>query len=271
MGTLPVKSDDSTELTPVAEDELGQGEWMEKGAKLRPHVLSELMARYKKLRQAQVPIMRACELVGHAMGLKTDTVYRATVRMRPTTDLATAILASNAAKLAHRVVRKANVDQAIDVLSRTNIGVLAPVKQGGDGNGGQAFVIGVQVDSLGAVRVGVSHGDSTNLPTYTDPAPLPAPEPDTMGGDESYMDHETEPPPVPVRSQPPRTVRVAPPAPPKPLPPATGVLGRSQTTRRAIQKAEEKAEKQLQKRNRQEEKIAAKDAMAEIRRRLGQS
>lgn len=72
-------------------------------------------------------------------------------RFQPSVDGAEAFMKANALKLAMRVVRKANADQAIDILSRTNMGVLAPKQEGGGGQGG--FFLSVQAENLGAVRV----------------------------------------------------------------------------------------------------------------------
>lgn len=74
-------------------------------------------------------------------------VYRLTA---DTTGVATAFIKSNALKLTMRVVREASVQQAMDILERPNIGVLAPKKQAAEGARG--FFLTVQADSCGAVK-----------------------------------------------------------------------------------------------------------------------
>lgn len=141
--------------------------------KLRPHVLTELMARFKRLRREGWGILEACADVGEKMGIPSDTVYRAQMRLAPSTDLAADIIKANAAKLAYRAVRKANVDQSIEMLSRTNIGVLAPAKEGGAG--GNQFIIGVSVSALGAVQVGVKTGEKGVIDYAPNAQELPTP------------------------------------------------------------------------------------------------
>lgn len=125
-----------------------------KSPRIRERELAEIMARYKRLRRLGWQIMDACHHIGDKMGIPGDTVYRITRRLAPTTDLAADILKANAAKMAVKVVKKGNVDQMLDVLTRSNIGVLAPEKHV-SGPSGPQFFIGVSADSLGAVKVGV--------------------------------------------------------------------------------------------------------------------
>lgn len=123
--------------------------------RLRESDIQDLMALFKKYRKT-LSITDACERVAHDMNLDPKTVYSIQRRFRPTTDIATDYIKGNALKLAMRVVKKANVDQAIGILSRPNIGVLEQASSGGDS--GKGFVIGVAVDSLGGVKVGVGIG-----------------------------------------------------------------------------------------------------------------
>lgn len=79
-------------------------------------------------------------------------------RNTPTVNLAQSYLKAKAMRLAYRIVKKATVAEAMDVLSRPNIGVLAPAKQATGGNGG--FFLSVQAESLGGVKVGMAVLDS---------------------------------------------------------------------------------------------------------------
>jgi hypothetical protein len=124
--------------------------------KLREADIVEAVTLFKKYR-ARYGVMESTRKVEADMGLPAHTVYELIRRLRSTTDVATQYIQSNALKLAMRVVRKANVDQAIGVLSRPNIGVLDPAGEGG-GGGGRQFMVGVAMDSLGSVKVGVQIG-----------------------------------------------------------------------------------------------------------------
>jgi hypothetical protein len=83
---------------------------------------------------------------------------------RPTVKAATWHFKAHAYEMAKRVVSEGKPAELIDVLSRPNIGVLAPVvKQSGDG--GTGLFVSVSIGSLGAAQagavidVGVTHGD----------------------------------------------------------------------------------------------------------------
>src|SRR5262245_59220066 len=119
--------------------------------KLREHEIAELMKRYKVYRRHH-NIVDSCKLVSKELDIPWETVYGVQRRLRPTVGLAEDYLRANAFKLATRVVRKANVDQAMNILSRPNVGVLHPAAGAGEG-GGSRFMIGVSIDSLGAVKV----------------------------------------------------------------------------------------------------------------------
>ena len=183
---------------------------------LNPHETQEAMKRLKALWKQNVPMMESCERVGRVMGWPATTIWALQKRLQPTTDLATDILKAGSANLAKKIVRKATVDQAIEVLSRTNIGVLSPAKE--QGNQGQQFVIGVNVDSLGAVSVGVKIGG------VSEESRMPAVSVDDMGGESVTGYPESTPEPE---------ILDVPPAKPA-LPPATQVIARSVTTRQAL-------------------------------------
>lgn len=156
----------------------------------------------------------------------------------PTAGLAKHYLRSNALRLAKRVVEEANVEEAVDILSRPNIGVLdAPVK--GAGQSTTSILTSIHPTHLGGVQVAVVTGavgqplglpaasseetdgwvqtedrDSTVIDIQTrPPLPHPAPEvrpalPPSHGS--SGGPSRPRPTPPPVR----RRLRVAPPPPP---------------------------------------------------------
>lgn len=129
----------------------------------RPHEMQAVIQRYRELHNQGIGIMEACEDISLKIGMPISTIHQMVNRLLPTTDLAEAYLKSQALRLAARVVRKANAQEAIDVLSRKNMGVLAPKTEESGGIGG--FFLSVQAESCGAVRVGVS--------TMTAPTPQP--------------------------------------------------------------------------------------------------
>lgn len=90
-----------------------------------------------------------------------NSIASAIARYQPTTELATVILKKGAMRLASRVVRRANVTEAIDVLSRPNIGVLDPIKKT---EGGGGFIISVTAESCGTVKVGAAFNPLTDHP-----------------------------------------------------------------------------------------------------------
>lgn len=76
----------------------------------------------------------------------------------PTVGLAKAYLRSNALRLAKRVVEEANVDEALSVLTRGNIGVLDPLVKGGQAGGPTAILTSINTSHLGGVQVAVMTG-----------------------------------------------------------------------------------------------------------------
>ena len=91
------------------------------------------------------------EDIAAAVGWTPEEVRDCRARFYPTKGLAERYLRANALKMAMRVVQEANVEETIDVLSRPNIGVLAPaVKPGATQNFG--IFTNIQLDSLGAVQ-----------------------------------------------------------------------------------------------------------------------
>lgn len=222
------------------------------GSRLRPHVLAELMARYKAERKKGKAIMESCEIVGQAMNIPATTVYTAQNRLQPSTDIAADVLRAGAFKLAQRVLRKGNVDQAIDVLSRPNIGVLAPAKE--SGSSGPAFRIGVQVDALGAISVGVAMGaDPQNHADELTDKPM-------SGALEPSVTSYTDPEPVGRPAQlPPKQAEILP-----DIPPATGFMGRKLATRLAQRDTAIRAVKSAKEHQRYVSKKSLKKVRAEL-------
>lgn len=243
--------------------------------RLRETEIAELIERMKVYRKRGVPLMEATRRVSADMGIPQTAVYSWVRRLRPTTEVATEYIRSQSLKLAMRMVRKANVDQSMQILSRPNIGVLDPQGDGG-GGGGRQFIIGVAMDSLGSVKVGVQIGgnqpgaDSSRrlgAASEEDAGPIldvepgveavgegePAEEADGTGGEFE----EPEPISVPRR----RWYRPDPKPQQESVAPApvqeTRIFGQSLDTRLAIAKAERR---EAAKRKRQEREAVAKRA-----------
>lgn len=132
------------------------------GVSTRPHrprkfkitEISDIISTFKRLTTVQnVPIGEACARIAGDYGRTKDVIYALVRRFVPSVDAADAFLKANALRLAMRVVRKADVDQAIDVLSRSNIGVLAPKQEAGGNAGG--FFLSVTAETCGAVSMKV--------------------------------------------------------------------------------------------------------------------
>jgi hypothetical protein len=71
----------------------------------------------------------------------------------PTAGLAKYYLKSQALKLAQRIVAEANVEEAVDILSRPNIGVLAPAVKNAPGPMKAQFLTSINPGDLGGVKV----------------------------------------------------------------------------------------------------------------------
>lgn len=124
--------------------------------KFRVDEIGDILSRFKALTTVQNRgVMESCELIAKDYGRSTDVIYALIKRFRPTVDGAEMYMRSQALRLAMRTVRKANVSEAIDILQRSNIGVLAPKQESSGGTGG--FFLSVQADTCGAVKIGVSN------------------------------------------------------------------------------------------------------------------
>lgn len=86
--------------------------------------------------------------VAFKFGRDHSTISRIKKRFHPTAKLATRLIKASAMELAQRVIDKADVNQALDILSRPNIDVLKPQSKGD--SGGTGIFISVGNDSLGA-------------------------------------------------------------------------------------------------------------------------
>lgn len=86
-----------------------------------------------------------------SLGRDHSTISRFLATMRDTSDVARAIIRAGSVTLAERIVKKATVSEAMDVLSRPGIDVLTPaVGKGGAGNGFNVQ-LSVAVASCGTV------------------------------------------------------------------------------------------------------------------------
>lgn len=139
---------------------------MPKGTALPVHIKQEILLRFDDYRRQELSIMDACvrisaDIAGQHEGefqLPPKTVWAVLNRLRPTTDMAKMYLKHQAMKLARRIVKKANVTEAIDVLSRPGMDVLSPPQKSGDATGPAGFFLTVQADTCGAVTVGAVIG-----------------------------------------------------------------------------------------------------------------
>lgn len=117
------------------------------------YIAADIYDRFKVLVKGGMPLMKAYEQLGEEFGKPPSTIRLLMQRFRPRTDLARAFLKASALRMAKKIVTHGDPGHMIDVLSRSNIGVLAPKTEGGQGGGG--FFLSVQAESCGAVKVGV--------------------------------------------------------------------------------------------------------------------
>src|SRR5438874_2067965 len=121
-----------------------------------PHIAAQIFMRFKQLRKQGEHVMPACEIIAKELGenFSVKTVWGVVDRLRPTDQLASVYLKSQAMRLAIRLVKQADAAQAMELLSRPSIGVIAPKARENSGGGDGGFFLSVQVDSCGAVKVG---------------------------------------------------------------------------------------------------------------------
>lgn len=92
------------------------------------------------------------------------TISRYLASMMDTSVLAKATIKAGAVALAERIVRKADVKEAIEVLSRPGVDILAPAARSGGSQGGFGIQVSVAVGSCGAVvQVGGQDGRQGQL------------------------------------------------------------------------------------------------------------
>lgn len=124
-------------------------------------MLEEIKVKYDLYRKEGQGVMQAYESVALDMDIEMKTVAAVIRRLKPSTQLAQDYIKASAMRLAVRVVREASAQQSIDLLSRPNIGVLAPMQTREAGGGG--FFLSVSADSCGSVKVGVMPGPQQPL------------------------------------------------------------------------------------------------------------
>lgn len=89
--------------------------------------------------------------IGVAVGRKHHTILKFIRSMTDTTEIAQRMVRARSLELTQRVLDKADVSQAIDILSRPNVGVLKPLNKNVDG---PQIHISVNTESIGAVSIG---------------------------------------------------------------------------------------------------------------------
>ena len=134
-----------------------------KGVPIPIEIKQDILLRFDDYRRKEMSIMAACTQISqdvqllHNVDLSPKSVWACINRLRPTTDIAKLYLKAKAMKLVKRVVQKANVSEAIDLLSRPGMDVIGrPSKE--QAGGPQGFFLTVQADTCGAVKVGVATG-----------------------------------------------------------------------------------------------------------------
>lgn len=124
----------------------------------------------------------------------------------PRASLAADYLRANALKLAQRVVEEANVEEAVDILSRPNIGVLEPAVKAPTGRPIGVFTT-INTSTLGGVmaptvETTVIEGETACSPTADRPPPVwpGKTDPDAASPPPSLVSRSPVPlPPVPAR------------------------------------------------------------------------
>jgi hypothetical protein len=137
--------------------------------------LASVMLTYRELMRRGMSKDEACVQIADQHQTTPVAIEKIIDRFSPTTSLAQDYFRANALRMAVRVVRKANVAEAVDVLSRPNIGVLAP-KAGDGSTGPSGFFLSVQSDTCGALKIStgvVADGIPVRRSDSTDPHGLP--------------------------------------------------------------------------------------------------
>lgn len=123
--------------------------------------------------------------IAKELGRKHETISKFIRTMTDSTQVAQQFLKAKAFELTKRVVEKANVDQAIEILSRPNVGVLEPHKKGNDA---PQIMISVNTESIGAVVMPVTGPNSSDTPILP-PSDAPA---KLIGAGRTYNDDDEQ-------------------------------------------------------------------------------
>lgn len=117
----------------------------------------DILRLFKTLRRGNLtPLIQVYQQIADVTGYDMATIAALIRRHQPTIDHARMILAAGTARMAKRLVAKANTSEIIDIFQRPNIGLLAP-KAASEGHGG-GFFLSVESNSLGGVKVAVAQG-----------------------------------------------------------------------------------------------------------------
>lgn len=152
---------------------------MPKGIPVPIHIQQKILLSFDQYRRGGDGIMLSCARISEDLSredsyvLPAKAIWNMLQRLRPTTDIAKMYLKAKAMKLVRRIVKKANVSEAIDLLSRSDMGVIAPAAKI-EGGGGGGFFLSVEVDTCGAVKVGAAAGVSGQLSSSADSLRSPA-------------------------------------------------------------------------------------------------
>lgn len=129
---------------------------MPRGQPLQPDEIQQILNVYKDCRKRGMAITEAYKRVADLTQRDYRHIGQVIRRLEPTTDLSKMYLRAKSYRLVKRLVKKANTTEIIDILSRPDIGVLAPAKSIEQGPTG--FFLSVKADTCGAVNVGVMQG-----------------------------------------------------------------------------------------------------------------
>jgi hypothetical protein len=107
------------------------------GVPLRPDQIQHILKLYKVYLRKGYTSEQACAEIGELYQRSPSIIQRLASRiLADTTGVAQQYFKANALKLAMRVVRDGSVQQSMDVLERSNVGVLAPKKATAEGSRG---------------------------------------------------------------------------------------------------------------------------------------
>lgn len=140
--------------------------------RIRPEEKAEVLGRYAQLRKRGTPVMECCEIIANETGRSPESIWYIKQHYTPTVDIAEAYLKASAYKMTRRMVRKADARLLSDILSRPNIGVLAP-ESAPETSTQSGFFLNVSADACGAVSVKAAIGPvPPALPPHTPPTAI---------------------------------------------------------------------------------------------------